>query len=90
MVNQFPKFKNILNGKFLSFYLNQIHMPLTKMKKMDIDKFDVRRDFEQVLVIINYNDNEMKDLIHSTHPGSEKERMDHVQYNMRIEIQNMM
>ena len=32
----------------------------------------------------------MKDLIHSTHPGSDKERMEHVEYNMQVEIQNMM
>jgi hypothetical protein len=32
----------------------------------------------------------MKDLIHSTHPGSDKEKMAHIHYNTHVEIQNMM
>lgn len=64
MMSEFPSYDNILNSKFLSFYLNKIYMPLNKLKRIEIDRFDYRRDFEQVLEVIDYDDGEMKELVY--------------------------
>ena len=46
--------------KFSAFYFTQIFTPVLKLKNRIIEFYDVRRDYEQVLVLRDYNREEMQ------------------------------
>ena len=70
LMREYPNYEKILNRKFLNFYLNKVHLRLKKLKQIDIDKYDKRRDFEQVLVVIDYNPQELNELVLNAHEAS--------------------
>ena len=53
LINEFDEFNNIMVVKFAHFYLSQIFQPLMKIKKININFFDVRKDYEQIMVVKN-------------------------------------
>ena len=59
-MEEYPEFYRIIKQKCYTFYQNQIYQPLMKLKNEDIEFFLRRKDYQQVLAIINQNGNEMK------------------------------
>ena len=52
-----------LKNKALFNYINKIRRPLLSMKQQDIEHYDMRADYKQVLALRNYDENEMQDLV---------------------------
>ena len=46
LMKEYPIYKKIMNVKFTRFYLHKVYFPIIRLKQIDIDKFDVRNDFE--------------------------------------------
>lgn len=62
-MDEYPEFFAILKRKVLYEYITNIRRPLLKCKHQDIIHFDQRADFQQVLALRNYDDNELSNLI---------------------------
>ena len=62
-MDEFPNFFNILKKKVLYEYVTQIRKPLLKLKQQDIQQFENRADFQQVLALRNYDELEVLKLI---------------------------
>lgn len=52
-----------LKNKALFNYINKIRRPLLSMKQQDIEHYDMRADYKQVLALRNYDENEMQELV---------------------------
>ena len=63
LMQEFPDYRPSIRSKFFNFYYQQIFKPLTRQKNKDIDNYDRRKDFEQVLVSNDYNENEIRDVV---------------------------
>ena len=53
---------NYIKRQSLFNYLNKVRKPLLESKDQDIEQYDLRADYQQVLCLKNYNANEMKQL----------------------------
>jgi hypothetical protein len=62
-MDDFPDFFAILKRKVLYEYITGIRKPLLNLKHQDIEHYDTRADFQQVLALRNYDDNEISNLI---------------------------
>jgi len=58
-----PDFFSILKRKVLYEYITKIRKPILQFKEKDIKHYDKRSDFQQVLALRNYDDNELSNLI---------------------------
>lgn len=49
IMQEYPVFRSIVKQKSFSFYVSEIQRPMLNFKKKDIDKYDERTDYLQVL-----------------------------------------
>ena len=62
-MEEFPEFDRIIKQTTLKHYIYKIRMPLMDQKKQDIENYDQRCDYQQVLTLRNYDDREMATLV---------------------------
>ena len=62
-MDEFPEFFSIIKRKVLYEYIVKIRKPILQFKAKDIKHFDQRSDFQQVLALRNYDENELSNLI---------------------------
>uniref|UniRef100_A0A7S3FW38 Cyclic nucleotide-binding domain-containing protein n=1 Tax=Strombidium rassoulzadegani TaxID=1082188 RepID=A0A7S3FW38_9SPIT len=63
IMDESPEFFSILKRKVLYEYITKIRKPIMQFKQNDIDHYDTRADFQQVLALRNYDENELSNLI---------------------------
>lgn len=63
IMDDFPEFFSILKRKVLYEYITKIRKPIMAFKDKDIIHYDKRADFQQVLALRNYDENELSNLI---------------------------
>jgi len=63
IMDDFPEFFSILKRKVLYEYITKIRKPIMQYKEKDIIHYDQRADFQQVLALRNYDENELSNLI---------------------------
>ena len=52
-MREFDDFNDLMMIKFSNFYISQIFQPMMKIKQVNINFFDLRKDYEQIMVIKN-------------------------------------
>ena len=55
-MDDFPDFFAILKRKVLYEYITGIRKPLLNLKHQDIEHYDTRADFQQVMALRNFDD----------------------------------
>mmetsp|Transcript_34063 Transcript_34063/g.52344 ORF Transcript_34063/g.52344 Transcript_34063/m.52344 type:complete len:160 (+) Transcript_34063:492-971(+) len=60
IMEEYPAFQRMIRQKVFTFYFGQIYQPLMKMKSEDIEFFERRKDYFQVLVLMNNKSDEMR------------------------------
>ena len=60
---EFPDLYHSLKMNALFNYIHKIRRPLLAFKQEDIEFYDRRADYKQVLALRNYDENEIKDLV---------------------------
>lgn len=63
IMDDYPEFFSILKRKVLYEYITKIRKPIMQFKEKDIVHYDKRADFQQVLALRNYDENELSNLI---------------------------
>lgn len=63
IMDDYSEFFSILKRKVLYEYITKIRKPIMQFKEKDIVHYDKRADFQQVLALRNYDENELSNLI---------------------------
>ena len=63
IMDNYPEFFSIMKRKVLYEYITKIRKPIMAHKEKDIVHYDQRADFQQVLALRNYDENELSNLI---------------------------
>jgi len=62
-MDSFPEFFSIIKKKVLREHINKIRRPLMDHKLKDIEHYDQRADFQQVLTLKDYEPHELQNLL---------------------------
>jgi len=63
LMDSFPEFFSIIKKKVLREHINKIRRPLMDHKLKDIEHYDQRADFQQVLTLKDYEPHELQNLL---------------------------
>lgn len=63
IMDNYPEFFSIMKRKVLYEYITKIRKPIMAHKDKDIIHYEKRADFQQVLALRNYDENELSNLI---------------------------